>query len=515
MMCVTTNSAVLVIAWTVVSMYFSGLSVYWLLVTLPVCRFQEYLTAAIYPMSAALVVVLLLSPMFAVAGDLRLSSFRLRVGNVIGPLGIFGLVSVALLTVTFVVIGAIVISYFVLIGYLLLLVAGGVFQANAIQLGRNALGNVNSPERSAFVHWYYWATYIPTFAAALIIGAEYWSSSQVTYVLLSVVLLVSMIAFSASLLIICAVCYSCSKRRGGSAKLPPVVVNPVKQICRVTRLALRSPPKPGLDCGFLDRLNQTRQSLGGLADDEEVDNVTNFWLLLALMASLYGFFLWDDMWAMPFTNAVIDNTNSIPWGLSSQATTSVIVFIAVPVYQITIRPLLGKHSPPLLGRILVGLILQIISLSTVTWSSIATTLQLGSDVLSDVCNFNFKGNIYTDGYYAGEGIDCFILIIPQVINGFSQLLVFPAVIELILSDAPLVMQGLLIGLWYAMQSIHILMGVLETVTCAVYYWPYYIVKIILVLASSIAFVITAFFYKHNQVVPIKCWPTPSAVNICY
>ena len=87
-----------------------------------------------------------------------------------------------------------------------------------------------------------------------------------------------------------------------------------------------------------------------------------------------------------------------------------------------------------------------------------------------------------------------------MINGVSQLLVFPAVLELILNDAPRVMQGLLIGIWYAMQSIHIIVSIIETAACVVYNWPYYIVKIALVLASTIAFGIIANVYKRRRVV---------------
>ena len=73
-------------------------------------------------------------------------------------------------------------------------------------------------------------------------------------------------------------------------------------------------------------------------------------------------------------------------------------------------------------------------------------------------------------------------------------------IELILNDAPHVMQGLLIGIWYAMQSIHVIVSIIETAACVVYNWPYYLLKIALVLASTIAFATVAYFYKRRLVV---------------
>ena len=83
-------------------------------------------------------------------------------------------------------------------------------------------------------------------------------------------------------------------------------------------------------------------------------------------------------------------------------------------------------------------------------------------------------------------------------DGFSLLLVFPAVIDLILTDTPCVVQGLLIGIWYAMQSIHVIVSIAETATCAVFYWQYYIGKIVLVVVSIITFVIISFLYKRNH-----------------
>ena len=117
---------------------------------------------------------------------------------------------------------------------------------------------------------------------------------------------------------------------------------------------------------------------------------------------------------------------------------------------------------------------------------------------SNTCSYNVTSDVVQSDENDGEGLDWYILVIPQVVNGVSQLLVFPAVIELILTDTPRVMQGLLIGIWYAMYSIHVVVSIVETATCAVFYWQYYIGKIVLVLASIITFTITSSFYKSNH-----------------
>ena len=53
------------------------------------------------------------------------------------------------------------------------------------------------------------------------------------------------------------------------------------------------------------------------------------------------------------------------------------------------------------------------------------------------------------------------LIVPQILNGLAQLLVHMTTLEFICAQAPHTMQGLLIGLWYAIFSIQYL--VLSTI----------------------------------------------------
>ena len=55
------------------------------------------------------------------------------------------------------------------------------------------------------------------------------------------------------------------------------------------------------------------------------------------------------------------------------------------------------------------------------------------------------------------------LVVPQVFNGLAQLLVNMTVLEFLCAQAPRSLQGLLIGLWYAMFSIRYVMRVLDYV----------------------------------------------------
>ena len=64
-----------------------------------------------------------------------------------------------------------------------------------------------------------------------------------------------------------------------------------------------------------------------------------------------------------------------------------------------------------------------------------------------------------------------LIAIPQALNGLAHVLVFMTVLEFIFAQAPHSMQGLLIGLWYALQSINVGINVVEVsvvgyVSCA-------------------------------------------------
>ena len=62
------------------------------------------------------------------------------------------------------------------------------------------------------------------------------------------------------------------------------------------------------------------------------------------------------------------------------------------------------------------------------------------------------------------------------------------VLEFIFAQAPHSMQGLLIGLWYALQSINVGISVVGYVSCAAFHWEYYVVKTVLAFLSIVLFI---------------------------
>ena len=331
-MCVTTMSALMAIAWTVVATFFGGVSWYWWLSSLPATHIYEYLVDSVYIMGAAFGLVLLFSPAFAVAGDLLHGNFSIMLKRVI-PFNVCGLIMVVVLYGTAILVGTVIILYSTLLAIIVILVAGGLFQANIIQFGRDVLEDANSPERDAFVHWYYWATYLPIFSIVVISAGPILLGSVAILWFAIILVVLAAIGLLVFLLFTCIV--HCVRIKSGQKVVQPrITKNPVTLVYRVTRFALQGPASPS-HRSFFARLNNTRQSKGGPTKDDDVDSVLAFWLVMLLMASLYGFFFWDDMWAMPLANGLTDSDSfSAILSLSSQATTSVVVVICVPILPV-------------------------------------------------------------------------------------------------------------------------------------------------------------------------------------
>ena len=228
---------------------------------------------------------------------------------------------------------------------------------------------------------------------------------------------------------------------------------------------------------------------------------------------------------------------------SSWAVTGLVIVVCIPVYQLVIRPFFPKYVPRMLTKMKIGLVMVLLSLIATTVISgtvfsnfvlaeMETTYYFNNSEVS-YCNFdNCSGDIIanvstapssfcsalnhnwryaqcntTNGcVYHKYFIDLspsvslfvWLILIPQVLNGLAHVLVFMTVLEFIFAQAPHSMQGLLIGLWYALQSINVGISVVGYVSCAAFHWEYYVVKTVLVFLSIVLFVCALQKYKYRR-----------------
>ena len=122
-------------------------------------------------------------------------------------------------------------------------------------------------------------------------------------------------------------------------------------------------------------------------------------------------------------------------------------------------------------------------------------LSIGYDNTNIICPVS---NYMYFTTYNGPLPSLYWLLIPQALNGLAHMLVFLTALEFILAQAPRTMQGFLIGLWYAMQSVNVGISIIGYSLCAAFYWQYYATKSLLVFFCLVFFVIVAHKYKYRQ-----------------
>lgn len=481
--CVTNTSVFTVLLMAATATTVNGLSAYWFFTTTPAWQKYESLLTRYYPMSTVYVLTLASYPFLAVLRDCKTGNAMFATVNVVLFLNSIG-------TIITVVLEVMEYSpYIVLAVYAMLFLSGAVVQANLIQLGRDVLKDHTSTDCNVFLRWYFWATNLPYFLISVGWGAYQLALSS--RIQLSVLVLVSVAGLLAPVLLVsCCLVQYCT---GGMKKFKShSQVNPPKQVWSVTQIALRN--SSARSCDLLIRLEQMKQSNGGQLRDHEVKEVTKFWHVVFFLVTMFGFVFWDDTRATSFVHTVLfyDSDPHVFAELSSQAVTVTFIILGIPIYQFLIQPLLGPLSMSALSKIVLGLLLEVFVLAFLAMFNglMQMDAQRNSTSLEELCNFSEESpNITLTGI--PQTVSFYLLYIPQVVNGLSLTLVFVGTLEMILTQAPYTMHGLLIGLWYAMQSIHTMVGIIELASCAVYYWEYYILKAVIVLVSAIAFKLVA------------------------
>ena len=260
-----------------------------------------------------------------------------------------------------------------------------------------------------------------------------------------------------------------------------LIKNPIKLIVRVLCYARKH--KYPENCSALtyweeeapSRLDLGKDKYGGPFTEEEVEDVKTVFRMLPLFIGDVAFILSDDY----YWSAV--NSFTLPTCL---AVTDFQYFfcsvILMLVYLFFIRVCFYKYIPSMLTRMSVGIFLAFVV--TVSKVSIFVIEKSHPDI-------NDIGAL---------------LFIPQTIEAFSYILVYPVSLEFTVAQSPAHMRGVMVGLWYAIsKGIGYLTNAFlkfpfdfeSQYICTSFY--YYITKSVLVLIILIVFVILSKRYKYR------------------
>ena len=251
------------------------------------------------------------------------------------------------------------------------------------------------------------------------------------------------------------------------------------------------------------RLDLAKNRYGGPFTTEEVEDVKTFGRILLVLISLFGFLLLPNSVTSFAVYTYFSNnqqTASEYFFLYFVNIQYILPVLLIPIHMLIIRPCFNRYTYriSILNKMGAGLILVVMSLGLMT----AVDVSLYNFIES--VNLSFYENISLH-YKLNESEsppDYIppVIIASQFLNGLSLILVFLSALEFILAQGPRSMQGLLIGLWYAYQSVNVLLQVSSLLLNLHQHFHYWltVLKTCLAVLSLILFIIISRCYKYRQ-----------------
>ena len=489
--CVCSKGILLLLTWSVLIHSF-GYYLYF--------EFLSFFPSFVYLFIAVSVIqafVFLLYPVAGILGEVCLSRYKLMItGTILALIGIF--IAVSTSTAAFFIYCEDITkctdyALFVpaCVGLVIYQFGLGLFQANAIQFGTDQLQFASNERLSVFINWYVWSLYTTNIIHPIIlfigIGIPLSFGDSKGYALNSVAILVFFSFISIAIMLFC--CCGCHSH----FTIEPVGrINPVKHIFKVLKYA-RHHSQPVFRSSFTygevpSRLDLAKNRYGGPFTTEEVEDVKTFGRILLVLISLFGFLLIPNT----LTSLVVfSDYYFILYYLNAQY---ILPVLLIPVHMLIIRPCFNRYTYriSILNKMGAGLILVVMSLGLMT--------------AVDVSLYKFKESVNISSYNETETFGNPPKIIPgfiilsQFLNGLSLVLIFLSALEFILAQGPRSMQGLLIGLWYAYQSVYILLQIPSVLLHLHEYFHYWltVLKTCLAVLSLIVFIIISRWYKYRQ-----------------
>ena len=173
------------------------------------------------------------------------------------------------------------------LGYLLINAGLVGFRTNIIQFGMDQMVAASGTQLSAFIHWYYWSTYVGTTTASVILGCVF---SDYTSLVIEVG--VNVLLMGAALL-----AWYCLNKW---LVREPISMNPFKTVYSVLKFCSRhKTPIHRSSLTYWDdtppsRLDLGKKKYGGPFSTEEVENVKAFFAISLILVSLGGFLIVND-----------------------------------------------------------------------------------------------------------------------------------------------------------------------------------------------------------------------------
>ena len=270
-----------------------------------------------------------------------------------------------------------------------------------------------------------------------------------------------------------------------------------KQPVRRSAFTYGEPPPSRLDLG--------KNRYSGPFTTVQVEDVKSFLYILSIVLGMFGYGLFDTETKISDQYLIFmksDGLNSFMENLLLTYPLTVpylVVVFAIPFYQFIIVPLFSCCILSMLKRIWIGLVALLVeSIITSLISYFMTRDITNALIIDDLCltltnNITFQNKLQSDELT----LPFYVMAVPQFFAGICLSLVQFTSIEFILAQGPRSMQGLLIGIWYIINSIYCVHLTLASSPLGCN-WEYYAVKTCFVFISVIVYTIAAYKYKYRQ-----------------
>ena len=416
---------------------------------------------------------------------------------------------------------------------IIFLIAIGLFESTAIQLGMDQMLEAASDKLSTFIHWYYWSS---SFGSLIIIFVSdgaliYYHQSTIDTKQVNdtaqFVLKYRIDAVNSALIsclvvqLVCACIGLCMLIRFKRLLvIDRTGDHPLKLIYQVLRYAWNHTcPENRSAFTYWEedippRIDLGKRKYGGPFTTEEVEDTKTFFRIILLFFSLYGFHLLGHGYSQFNQLARRQCPTPLVLLLTGDPTniTLITIVIGVPLYQLVLVHCC-KYTLNMLKIMGLGLlcclireIVQFIILVTMTRGKLcklADRIPLVSCyIITSNIDKNHSSSLF-DEYRDScdlNNIPFLLLIISNILYGLAYLLVFMTTLEFICAQAPLRLKGLLIGIWYALLAIHYIpVGALESLTSTdVMAWEVFQeVKIFLIFLSLMLYLCVSRRYRYR------------------
>ena len=373
----------------------------------------------------------------------------------------------------------------------------GAFMASAVPLGLDQITGGSAANISAFIQWLNW-TFFSGLATCSIIGSILYDCTNFEANEVSTIMsLVPVLFLSMGLILDFCFYHKLVKE--------PVTVNPVSLIFKVLTYAAKH-KYPVQRSAFTyceneqpTRLDYGKSKYGGPFTTEQVEDVKTFWRVLVVILALSSFLL--PLIQQVESETVIEGNFSnssciqaIPFVLLSPTFT---ITYSVPLYELLIYPCLRNRGPSILQSAGIGAAALIVS----------SVYGIIGETIRDVLSKSTNECMFTQVDQSESTLGFFV--IPFNISlVVAAAILYKSSILFICAQSPYNMIGLLIGLYFNLNTFFFTLGailyevwknnwfdILDTSTCGIWF---YLTTLVLAVVSSVLLGLVIRWYKARE-----------------